>query len=114
MMLRSVMGSDTFRKEALNFTATYIYNQIKESRDEFLIKGIFKMSCWCAEYYIEETGRSVRTRPKEHERRIRLLQLNLSAISKHSMDNSTGGTVLESQLDTLNVYLQQNAVLIIY
>lgn len=45
---------------------------VKDTEDEILEKGIYQIPCEYGMSYIGETGRSVLTRVKDHERYIRL------------------------------------------
>jgi hypothetical protein len=47
--------------------------------------GIYKISCECVAVYIGQTGRSIHSRIKEHDRYIRLVQLDKSAVAEHSL-----------------------------
>jgi hypothetical protein len=43
-------------------------------------------SCECGKVYIGQSGRSIQLRIKEHERHIRLVQPDKSAVAKHSFN----------------------------
>ena len=49
--------------------------------------GIYKIPCECGKVYIGQTGRSIHLRVKEHERHIRMVQPNKSAVAEHSFDH---------------------------
>ena len=49
---------------------------------------VYKIPCECGKVYIEQTGRSIHERIKEHDRDIRLARTQSSAVSEHS--NATG------------------------
>jgi len=49
--------------------------------------GIYKIPCECGEVYIRQSGRSVQLRIKEHERHIRLVQPDKSAVPEHSFNH---------------------------
>ena len=48
----------------------------------------YKIPCECGKVYIEETGRAMQDRIKEHDRDIRLARTQTSAVSEHA--NETG------------------------
>jgi hypothetical protein len=48
--------------------------------------GVYRISCECAKLYIGQTGRSVDTRLKEHQRYIRPEHPDKSAVAKHTVD----------------------------
>jgi len=45
--------------------------------------GIYKIPCECGKVYIGQSGRSIQLRIKEHERHIRLVQPDKSAVAEH-------------------------------
>jgi hypothetical protein len=47
--------------------------------------GMYSIPCECGEVYIGQTGRSIDTRIKEHNRHIRLAQPDKSAVAEHSI-----------------------------
>ena len=49
---------------------------------------VYKIPCECGKVYIGETGRSIRERIKEHDRDIRFVRTQTSAVSEHA--NETG------------------------
>ena len=49
--------------------------------------GIKSIRCECGRVYIGQSGRSVQLRIIEHNRRIRLAQLNKSAVAEHSFNH---------------------------
>jgi hypothetical protein len=48
--------------------------------------GIYKIPCKCGKVYIGQGGHSIQLRIKEHERHIRLAQLDKSAVAEHSFN----------------------------
>ena len=48
--------------------------------------GIYKIPCECSKVYIGQSGRSIQLRIREHERHIRLLQPDKSAVAEHSFN----------------------------
>jgi hypothetical protein len=49
--------------------------------------GIYSILCECGRVYIGQSGRSIPTRNKEHNRHIRLAQLDKSAVAEHSINH---------------------------
>jgi hypothetical protein len=49
--------------------------------------GVYSIPCECGQVYIGQTGRSVDTRLKEHQRHIRLEHLDKSAVAEHSINS---------------------------
>jgi hypothetical protein len=49
--------------------------------------GIYEISCECGAVYIGQSGRSIHLRIKEHDRYIRLVQPDKSAVAEHSLKN---------------------------
>jgi hypothetical protein len=49
--------------------------------------GIYNILCECGKVYIGQSGRSIQLRIKEHERYIRLLQPEKSAVAEHSFNH---------------------------
>jgi hypothetical protein len=47
---------------------------------------VYRIPCECGKVYIEQTGRSVDIRIKEHQRHIRLDHPDKSAVAEHSID----------------------------
>ena len=47
---------------------------------------VYQYECECDQVYIGETGRSIKTREKEHKRAIRNMDENHSGISKHVIE----------------------------
>jgi len=45
--------------------------------------SIYKIPCKCGKVYIGQTGRSIQLRIKEHERHIRLVHPDISAVAEH-------------------------------
>ena len=52
----------------------------------FMTPGVYKIPCECGDVYVGETGRTISTRLKEHQRHFRLCQPEKSAIVEHSLD----------------------------
>ena len=50
--------------------------------------GVYKIPCECGKVYIEETGRAMQDRIKEHDRDIRPARTQTSTVSEHG--NETG------------------------
>jgi predicted GIY-YIG superfamily endonuclease len=48
--------------------------------------GVYSVPCECAQVYIGQTGRSIETRVKEHQRHIRLQHPDNSAVAEHSIN----------------------------
>jgi hypothetical protein len=48
--------------------------------------GVYSVPCECSQVYIGQTGRSVETRVKEHQRHIRLQHPDKSAVAEHSIN----------------------------
>jgi hypothetical protein len=48
--------------------------------------GIYSISCECGQVYIGQTGRSIDTRLKEHQRHIRLEYPDKSAVAEHCIN----------------------------
>jgi hypothetical protein len=48
--------------------------------------GVYSIPCECGQVYTGETGRSVDTRVKEHQRHIRLEHPDTSAVAEHSIN----------------------------
>jgi hypothetical protein len=51
------------------------------------ILGNYNIPCECGKVYIGQSGRSIQLRIKEHERHIRLLQPDKSAVAEHSFNH---------------------------
>jgi hypothetical protein len=49
--------------------------------------GVYRVPCECGLVYIGQTGRSTEIRIKEHQRNIRLLQLDKSALAEHGFNH---------------------------
>jgi hypothetical protein len=50
--------------------------------------GVYRVSFKCGLVYIGQTGRSIEVRIKQHQRNIRLLQLDKSALAEHGFNHS--------------------------
>jgi hypothetical protein len=50
-------------------------------------QAIYKIPCECGNLYIGQSGRSIQLRIKEHERHIRLVQPDKSAVAEHSFNH---------------------------
>jgi len=48
---------------------------------------IYKILCECGKVYIGQSGRSIQLRVKEHERHVRLVQPDKSAVVEHSFNH---------------------------
>ena len=57
---------------------------VKDPIDPSLKKGVYMIPCECGKAYIGETGRSIKTRVKEHCADIRLNRTQKSALAQHS------------------------------
>ena len=57
---------------------------VKDPTDPSLKKGVYMIPCECGKAYIGETGRSIKTRVKEHYADIRLNRTQKSALAQHS------------------------------
>jgi hypothetical protein len=49
--------------------------------------GIYNIPCECGKVYIRQSGQSIQLRIKDHERHVRLLQLEKSAVAEHSFNH---------------------------
>ena len=49
--------------------------------------GMYQIPCECGKVYIGQSGRSIQLRIKEHERHMRLVQPDKSAVAKHSFNH---------------------------
>jgi hypothetical protein len=49
--------------------------------------GVYSITCECGRVYIGQSGQSIQRRIKEHNRHIRLAQLNKSAVAEQSIDH---------------------------
>ncbi|PNF41399.1 hypothetical protein B7P43_G14428 [Cryptotermes secundus] len=65
-----------------------ISNFLRPVKDHLGLRtpGIYRIPCECGKVYIGQTGRSVDTRLKEHQRHIRLEHPDKSAVAEHSID----------------------------
>jgi hypothetical protein len=54
---------------------------------ELRTPGVYRSPCECGRVYIGQTGRSVDIRLKEHQRHIRLVHPDKSAVAEHSIDH---------------------------
>ena len=61
-----------------------LLRSVKDPVDPSLEKGVYLIPCECGKAYIGETGRSIRTRVKEHCADIRLNRTHKSALAEHS------------------------------
>jgi hypothetical protein len=50
--------------------------------------GVYRVPCECGLVYIGQTGRCIAIRVKEHQRNIRLMQLDKSALAEHGFNHS--------------------------
>jgi len=58
----------------------------KDARHALSCKGIYKIPCDCGSVYIGETGRSIQTRIKEHQRYVKTRSSAHSALAEHFLD----------------------------
>jgi len=49
--------------------------------------GIYRIPCECGKVYIGQSGRSIQLHIKEHERHMRLVQPDKSAVAEHSFNH---------------------------
>ncbi|XP_076659914.1 uncharacterized protein LOC143363201 [Halictus rubicundus] len=70
----------------------------KDPQPRLSTPGVYKIPCSCGKVYIGETGRSVSTRVKEHERCARLGYFQ-SAVAEHQL--TTGHTILFNKTTVL-------------
>jgi len=49
---------------------------------------VYRNPCECGKVYIEQSGRSIQLRIKEHDRHIRLAQPDKSAVAEHSINHN--------------------------
>ncbi|KAJ8942278.1 hypothetical protein NQ318_005595 [Aromia moschata] len=59
----------------------------KDPVHRLLTKGVYELKCTCGKSYIGQTGRSIQCRIKEHQRHIRLGNIDKSAIAEHVHTN---------------------------
>jgi predicted GIY-YIG superfamily endonuclease len=52
------------------------------------VPGVYQIPCECGKVYMGQTGRSIKTRCKEHRRHIYLDQPDKSAVAEHSIDKA--------------------------
>lgn len=71
----------------------------KDQRPPLSSAGVYKIPCSCGKVYIGETGRTVNTRMKEHERDVRLKHVTQSALAEHNLE--TGHRILFDKTTTL-------------
>jgi hypothetical protein len=66
-----------------------IFSHLPPVKDALGLKtpGIYSIPCERSMVYIEQSGRSVQLRIKEHNRHIRLAQPDKSAVAEHSIDH---------------------------
>ncbi|XP_076396721.1 uncharacterized protein LOC143265924 [Megachile rotundata] len=70
----------------------------KDPQPQLSTPGVYKIPCSCGQVYIGETGRSVNTRLKEHERCARLGYIQ-SAVAEHQI--TTGHKILFEKTEVL-------------
>nr|XP_012137516.1 PREDICTED: uncharacterized protein LOC105662086 [Megachile rotundata] len=70
----------------------------KDPQPQLSTPGVYKIPCSCDQVYIGETGRSVYTRRKEHERCARLGYIQ-SAVAEHQI--TTGHKILFDKTEVL-------------
>ena len=61
---------------------------------------VYKIPCECGKLYIEETGRPMRDRIKEHDPDIRLTRTETSAVSEHA--HNTGNKPLWNEVEFID------------
>jgi len=49
--------------------------------------GIYRILCECGKVYIGQSGRSIQLHIKDHERHVRLVQPDKSAVAEHSFNH---------------------------
>jgi hypothetical protein len=61
---------------------------LRPVKDDLGLKtpGVYSMPCECGQVYIGQTGRSIETRVKKHQRHIRLQHPYESAVAEHSIN----------------------------
>jgi hypothetical protein len=61
---------------------------LRPVKDHLALKtpGVYSIPCECEKMYIGQTGRSIETRVKEHQRHIRLAHPEKSAVAEHSIN----------------------------
>ncbi|XP_046394991.1 uncharacterized protein LOC124162482 [Ischnura elegans] len=62
-------------------------NQLVTAKDPcgLMTPGVYQIPCECGQVYVGETGRTIATRMKEHQRHFRLGQPEKSAVAEHSI-----------------------------
>lgn len=83
--------SEVLRKK--NITSTFLPTAkvgillrcLKQPVNPFRTPGIYKVPCECEEMYTGQTTRTVITKQREHKRHLRLLRLEKSAMTVHSI-----------------------------
>lgn len=62
-----------------------LLRSVKEPVDPLHTPGIYKIPCECGKVYIGQTTRTIKQRKQEHQRHLRLLQPERSALAEHSI-----------------------------
>ena len=62
----------------------------KDSVNEYRKPGVYRNLCECGLVYIGETGRNLSLRLKEHKTNSEKVELEKSAVAKHSWTNDHG------------------------
>jgi len=75
----------------------------KDQRSPLSSAGIYKIPCSYGQVYIEETGRIVNLRIKEHQRDVRLKHTTRSALLKHNI--KTGYQIFFDKTTVVNITL---------
>jgi len=60
----------------------------KDQRPPLSSAGVYKIPCSYGKVYIEETGKMVNIRMKQHQRDVRLKHITQSALSEHNIETS--------------------------
>ena len=65
-----------------------IYSHLPPVKDALGLRmpTVYSIPCECAKVYIEQSGRFIQIRIKEHNRHIRLAQTDKSAVAEHSIN----------------------------
>jgi hypothetical protein len=85
--LSRILAKHSIRSVAL--PPRNIFNYLPSVKDALGLRtpGIYSIPCECGRVYIGQSGRSIQTRIKEHNRHIRLAQPDKSAVAEHSINH---------------------------